>query len=167
MRIFPRLGFGLKRLSEARPKGTRLDKRSHRLPFVGIGQVRFEQDLDFTTFDAIMRFAEGFLVSGIGGWRAGDTLTVIEQGFLIGFDLHNDLTAGCLRNTQGFFLTMNGIEGQELATQTQGFDRLLVDLAQPAAPPVVDEPVEPTEIVDGAAIDDPAPTIVEEIRDNS
>jgi hypothetical protein len=63
-------------------------------PLLLIGQGGSDKDFNLATFDPITGFGQRFLINVSRGCRFSDGLAIMEQCFLVVFDLHNNLVAG-------------------------------------------------------------------------
>ncbi len=100
IRVFPGFAFGVKDLAVAFNSNHHLDQ----VPLLMMGQGGRDKDFNFAAFDPITRFGHRFLINFIRRGGFGNGLTIIEQGLLVPFDLHNDVIIGIFSCLKRFFL---------------------------------------------------------------
>jgi hypothetical protein len=90
--MLPRFGFGVEALAISCDFDNHLDQ----LPFLSVRECRRDEGFNFPAFDPVASFRHWLLINII--WHCGfrDRFTVMEQRFLVAFDLYNDFITGFL-----------------------------------------------------------------------
>lgn len=95
----PGFGFGIKELAVSLNFNHAFDQ----VPLLAIGQGGRDEEFNVAAFDPVACFGQGFLIHFIRASGCSQGLTIMEQCFLITFDLNNHLVAGFFSSLERFF----------------------------------------------------------------
>ena len=120
MSVFPLFIFRIEHLTEPIDFNDSFD----RTPFFRVRKRWREENFRLAALYTVPRFFDRFRENIIRNGRIRDNFTVVQESFLIFFNLNNHIVSVFDGGSESFFLTVKGVESENAPGKTEFFDQL-------------------------------------------